>query len=100
MADLGESGAPFMLKGKRIWVAGHRGMVGAATVLRLRAEDCEILTAGREVVDLRRQAETEDWIAQARPDGPGNRGWKGRRRPLTERVEVSETKMVGRNLFG
>ena len=69
MAGLGDSGSAFTLKGKRIWVAGHRGMVGAAIVRRLEAEDCEILTAGREVVDLRRQAETEDWIAQARPDG-------------------------------
>ncbi len=65
MADLGGSGAPFTLKGKRIWVAGHRGMVGAATVRRLEVEDCEILTAGREVVDLRRQAETEDWISMS-----------------------------------
>ena len=69
MAGLGESGSAFPLKGKRIWVAGHRGMVGAAIVRRLETEDCEILTAGREVVDLRRQAETEDWIAAARPDG-------------------------------
>ncbi len=69
MADPGESGSTFTLKGKRIWVAGHRGMVGAATVRRLGSVDCEILTAGREVVDLRRQAETEDWISAARPDG-------------------------------
>ncbi len=69
MPGLGESGSAFPLTGKRIWVAGHRGMVGAAIVRRLGAEDCEILTAGREVVDLRRQAETEDWIAAARPDG-------------------------------
>ena len=69
MADLGESGAPFMLKGKRIWVAGHRGMVGAATVRRLGNEDCEILTAGREVVYLRKQTKPEDWIAEARLDG-------------------------------
>ncbi len=69
MPGLGEPGSIFTLKGKRIWVAGHRGMVGAAIVRRLEAEDCEILTAGREAVDLRRQAETEDWIAEARPDG-------------------------------
>ncbi len=56
MADPGPSGAPFPLVGKRIWVAGHRGMVGAATVRRLEAEDCEILTAGRETIDLCRQA--------------------------------------------
>ena len=69
MTNLGDSGAAFTLKDKRIWVAGHRGMVGAAVVRRLGTEDCEILTAGRETVDLRRQAETEDWIAEARPDG-------------------------------
>ena len=69
MADPGTSGSTFTLKGKRIWVAGHRGMVGAATVRRLETEDCEVLIAGREVVDLRRQAETEDWIAELRPDG-------------------------------
>ena len=69
MAGLGESASTFTLKDKRIWVAGHRGMVGAAIVRRLGTEHCEILTAGREVVDLRRQAETEDWIAAARPDG-------------------------------
>lgn len=58
----------FELTGKRIWVAGHRGMVGAAIVRRLAYEDCEILTVGRDKVDLRRQAETEDWMAAARPD--------------------------------
>ncbi len=58
----------FGLTGKRLWVAGHRGMVGAAIVRRLAHEDCEILTVGRDTVDLRRQAETEDWMAEARPD--------------------------------
>ena len=68
MPDPGGSGSTFPLKGKRIWVAGHRGMVGAAIVRRLGAEGCEILTAGREAVDLRRQAEAEDWLAETRPD--------------------------------
>ena len=35
----------FPLAGKRVWVAGHRGMVGSAIVRRLASEDCEILTA-------------------------------------------------------
>ncbi len=42
----------FDLSGKRVWVAGHRGMVGGAVVRRLASEDCEIITAGRDVVDL------------------------------------------------
>ncbi len=54
-------------KGKRIYVAGHRGMAGSAIVRRLANEHCEILTATRQDVDLRRQAEVEDWIAAKRP---------------------------------
>lgn len=54
--------------GRRIWVAGHRGMVGSAIVRRLATEDCEIVTACREQLDLRRQCEVEDFIAGARPD--------------------------------
>ena len=59
---------PFQLAGRRVWVAGHRGMVGSALVRRLEREPCEVLTAGREEVDLRRQSETEAWMAEARPD--------------------------------
>lgn len=56
------------LTGKRIWVAGHRGMVGAAVVRALAREGCEILVADRKAVDLKRQRETEAWIADNRPD--------------------------------
>ncbi|WP_417247859.1 GDP-L-fucose synthase [Celeribacter sp.] len=56
------------LTAKRIWVAGHRGMVGAAVVRRLAREDCEVITAGREVLDLTRQNEVEAWMAETRPD--------------------------------
>jgi GDP-L-fucose synthase len=59
---------PFSLTGQRVLVAGHRGMVGSALLRRLARENCELLTIGRQQVDLRRQAETEAWIAQARPD--------------------------------
>jgi GDP-L-fucose synthase len=55
------------LAGKRVWVAGHRGMVGAALVRRLGGEACEIVTAGREVLDLRRQADVEAWVAEVKP---------------------------------
>ena len=58
---------PYDLSGKRVWVAGHRGMVGGAIVGRLAGEDCEILTVDRATVDLRRQRETEDWLAETRP---------------------------------
>ncbi|WP_027134855.1 GDP-L-fucose synthase [Geminicoccus roseus] len=58
----------FPLAGKRVWVAGHRGMVGSAIVRRLAAEDCEILTAGRDSVDLKDQAQTRAWMVANRPD--------------------------------
>ncbi len=59
---------PFSLADKRVWVAGHRGMAGSAIVRRLRHEECDILTVGREQVDLCRQADVEDWMADAKPD--------------------------------
>lgn len=58
----------FALRGARIFVAGHRGMVGAACVRRLQAEGCDIVTADRAQLDLRRQAEVEAFMAAARPD--------------------------------
>jgi GDP-L-fucose synthase len=58
----------FELGGKRIWVAGHRGMVGSALVRRLSREACEILTVGRDRADLRRQDEVEAFIKSAQPD--------------------------------
>ena len=57
----------FELEGRRVWVAGHRGMVGGALLARLADERCEILTVDRGDLDLRRQAAVEDWIGAARP---------------------------------
>lgn len=57
----------YSLSGKRVWVAGHRGMVGSAIARRLAREECEVLAVGRDEVDLTRQRETEDWMAAARP---------------------------------
>ena len=56
------------LTGKRIWVAGHRGMVGGAVVRRLASEGCEVITAGRDVVDLVNQNAVHDWMAMSKPD--------------------------------
>ncbi len=58
----------FDLSGKRVWVAGHRGMVGGAVVRRLASENCEVLTAGRDVVDLTDQAAVDRWMDKTRPD--------------------------------
>lgn len=58
----------FALEGKRIWVAGHRGMVGSALARRLAKEDCEVLTASRNDVDLRDQQATRRWLSDQKPD--------------------------------
>jgi len=57
----------YPLRGKRIWVAGHRGMVGSALTRRLAREDCEVVVTPRGEVDLARQVEVEAWMADARP---------------------------------
>ena len=58
---------PFELKGKRVFVAGHRGMAGSALVRRLAKENVELLIAGRSEVDLRDQAAVSNWFASKRP---------------------------------
>ncbi|ESQ76566.1 GDP-L-fucose synthase [Asticcacaulis sp. AC402] len=60
--------AVFDLQGKRVFVAGHRGMVGSAVVRRLQQEGCEILTADRQTVDLKRQDAVEAFLGKSRPD--------------------------------
>lgn len=61
-------GQAYSLHGKRVFVAGHRGMVGSGIVRRLRSEGCEILTAGRDTLDLLDQAVVRAWFADQRPD--------------------------------
>jgi len=53
---------------RRIWVSGHRGMVGSAILRRLAREDVEILTVDRIDVDLREQQAVRQWVAWAKPD--------------------------------
>jgi GDP-L-fucose synthase len=53
---------------RRIWIAGHRGMVGSAIVRRFAREDVEILTVDRREADLREQQAVRDWVARAKPD--------------------------------
>jgi GDP-L-fucose synthase len=56
------------LNGKRVWVAGHRGMAGSAIVRRLAREDCEVITAARSELDLLRQADVEAWMMENKID--------------------------------
>ena len=74
------SRAHFPIEGKRIWVCGHRGMVGSALVApSFGTEDCELLTVDRRSLDLTRQADVVR-LAQARAARRGHpRGGQGRR---------------------
>ncbi|MDE2463768.1 MAG: GDP-L-fucose synthase [Alphaproteobacteria bacterium] len=58
----------FALGGKKIWVAGHKGMAGSAIVRRLQRENCTILTATRQELDLLGQRQVEDWVSRNKPD--------------------------------
>ena len=58
---------PYDLAGKRVFVAGDRGMVGSSLVRRLRREGCTMLTAARDDLDLRRQEDVQRWMAAHRP---------------------------------
>jgi GDP-L-fucose synthase len=59
---------PYDLRNKRVFVAGHRGMVGSAIMRQLAGENCELLTVGRGEVDLRDQAGVRAWLADRKPD--------------------------------
>jgi GDP-L-fucose synthase len=58
---------PFELKGKSVFVAGHRGMVGSALVRRLAQEDVRLLTARHSELDLTNQTAVFDWFASMKP---------------------------------
>jgi GDP-L-fucose synthase len=58
----------FTLTGKKIFVAGHRGMVGSAIVRRLARENCEVLTVARGEVDLRDQSDVRAYMGRVQPD--------------------------------
>jgi GDP-L-fucose synthase len=59
---------PFRIEGRQIWIAGHRGVVRSALMRRLGREDCELVTVDRDQVDLRRQAEVQAWMHEAKPE--------------------------------
>jgi GDP-L-fucose synthase len=58
----------FDLRGKRVYVAGHAGMAGAAILRRLAREQCKIITATRSELDLRHSEAVERFMTQAKPD--------------------------------
>ena len=57
----------YELSKKRVWIAGHRGMVGSAILRRLEKENCQLLFVGRDEVDLTRQKDVEQWMGANKP---------------------------------
>ncbi|HXJ01402.1 MAG TPA: GDP-L-fucose synthase [Micropepsaceae bacterium] len=64
---MSDAPVPYQIAGKRVWVAGHKGMVGSALLRRLAWENCTILTAARNEADLRRPSEVEAFMTKVRP---------------------------------
>ena len=58
----------FDLSGKKIFVCGHKGMVGCALLRRFQQEDCEVLTADRNELDLRDDRTVGAWFEKTRPN--------------------------------
>jgi GDP-L-fucose synthase len=56
------------LRGQRVWIAGHRGMVGQALMRRLVGVGCDLITASRAELDLTRQVEVDRFVERKRPD--------------------------------
>lgn len=68
MINMRDPTPTFPLAGRSVWVAGHHGMVGSAITRRLALEDCQVITVARSELDLRRQADVENWLDDKRPD--------------------------------
>lgn len=56
------------LKGKKVWIAGHNGMVGRAVLRNIYKYDCELLTAERDDLDLLNQHHVNEWIKKNKPE--------------------------------
>jgi GDP-L-fucose synthase len=68
LKEVGASPKLFGVSGRRVFVAGHRGLVGSAIVRRLAQVGCDLVTVGRERLDLLRQNDTEHFLLSAKPD--------------------------------
>jgi len=58
----------YKLTNKKVWVAGHNGMVGSAVLRRLLQEDCEIITVPKNKLDLRNGGLVLKWMKKNQPE--------------------------------
>ncbi|WP_335933140.1 GDP-L-fucose synthase family protein [Streptomyces sp. PTD5-9] len=63
-----ESARPLLRSGARVFVAGHRGLVGSAVTRRLTAAGHEVVTRDRGLLDLRDAGRTQAFLREVRPD--------------------------------
>ena len=57
----------FDLNSKKIWVAGHNGMVGNAILEKLKNKKHNILTVNKNNLDLTNQSQTYNWLKKSKP---------------------------------
>ena len=58
----GKLETPFQMENTKVWIAGHRGLVGGAIAKRLSRENCTIVTIDRDELDLRDQVGVKKWL--------------------------------------
>lgn len=63
----GKLETPFQMENKKVWIAGHRGLVGGAIAKRLSREACRIITIDRDALDLRDQIGVKKWLEKEKP---------------------------------
>lgn len=62
------AGPAIRLAGRRIWVTGHRGMLGSAMVRSLAEEDARLLLTSRAELDLTHRDAVLGWMEKHRPE--------------------------------
>ena len=63
----GKLETPFQMENTKVWIAGHRGLVGGAIAKRLSRENCTIVTIDRDELDLRDQVGVKKWLEKEKP---------------------------------
>ena len=63
----GKLETPFQIENRKVWIAGHRGLVGGAIAKRLSRENCSIVTIDRNELDLRDQIGVKKWLEKEKP---------------------------------
>lgn len=67
-SEAGREAPPSELKGKKVWITGHRGMLGSALVRVIERENAELLLSTSQELDLRNQSDVKAWVEKVRPE--------------------------------